>query len=405
MPNRKKLTDTYVSNLKTDKRIEIYDDTKGAGGLVLRATPTGHKSFAYRYWYQGQSKQYTIGTYGTWSLKDARDEVKQLKKLIDKGIDPVQRKQTEREIRPKTLAESIAYYKETHLPGLKVSTQNDYSGRLKVMEKELGGKRYIKDIKRHDLIDYLDTVKRKTPTNAKRMQAILSGLFKFAKDREWVKENIAAGIMIKIPQGRKTEWDNRAYDNEEIKKLWSIFSNHAEPVGSFFRLLMVTGQRSGETRLAKWKDIDLDKRTWTIPAANTKNKSEHHVPLSDMAVEILEQLSEWTTGYVFESFIQPGQPIGHPQKSAERIRIQSGIDFNAHSLRTTFATRQAGLATPPQVLSKLLNHKKSGAGSDITALYNRYDYDEEKRLAMQKWSRELHRILTGEPAKIHRIGS
>ena len=404
MANRTKLTDTYVASLKPDKRIEIYDDTKGAGGLVLRATPTGHKSFAFRYWYQGQSKQYTIGTYGTWSLKDARDEVKQLKKLIDKGIDPVQRKQTERETRLMTFGEVIERYKADHLSTLKQSTRNDCVLRLKMIEKELGAKTHIQNMKRGDIISFLDTVKRRAPGNAKKLQTILSGVFRFATEREWMTANIAAGIRIKRPEGQ-TEWGNVVYDNDEIKKLWSIFSDHVEPVGSFFRFLMVTGQRAGETRLTKWTDIDLEARTWTIPASNTKNKSEHHVPLSDMAVEILQELRGWTKEYVFESLVHPGQPIIHPGKAAQRIKDQSGIDFNAHSLRTTFATRQAGLATPPQVLSKLLNHKKSGAGSDITALYNRYDYDEEKRLAMQKWGRELHRILTGEPAKIHKIGS
>jgi len=405
MANRKKLTDTYISSLKTDKRIEIYDDTKGAGGLVLRATPTGHKSFAFRYWYQGQSRQYTIGRYGTWSLKDARDEVKELKKLIDRGIDPVQRKQTEREARPMTFGGVIERYKADHLQTLRESTRIDRLRRLKVIEKEIGAKRYVKDMKRGDIVGFLDNAKRRAPVNAQKLQVILSSMFNYAVDREWMKVNIAAGISVKRPQG-KTEWENVAYDNEEIKKLWRIFSDHVEPVGSFFRFLMVTGQRAGETRLAEWKDIDLDKCTWTIPAENAKNKSEHHVPLSDKAIEILLELKQWTKGYVFESLVQPGQPITHPSKAAQRIkeltkRTKKKIDFNTHSLRTTFATRQAGLGTPPQVLSKLLNHKKSGAGSDITALYNRYDYDEEKRLAMQKWSRELHRILTGETAEIY----
>lgn len=403
MSNRKKLTDTYLRSLKADRRIEIYDDTKGGSGLVLRATPTGHKSFAFRYWYHGQSKQYTIGTYGTWSLRDARDEVRKLKKLIDQGIDPVQRKQTEREARPMTLGEVMERYRADQLPTLSPSTVTDRIRRMKVIEKGLGSKRFVKDMKRGDIISYLDTVKRRAPVNAQKLQVILSAVFRFAKDREWVTDNIASGITIKPPQGRKTEWENVAYTDDEIKRLWAVFSDHREPVGSFFRFLLVTGQRSGETRLAKWQDIDLENRTWTIPSQNTKNKLEHHVPLSDMAVAILDHLKPWGNVYVFESMLQSGQPIYHPSKAAQRIKKESGIDFNAHSLRTTFATRQAGLSTPPQILSKLLNHKK-GAGSDITALYNRYDYDEEKHLAMQKWSRELNRILTGERAKIHKLG-
>lgn len=70
----------------------------------------------------------------------------------------------------------------------------------------------------------------------------------------------------------------------------------------------------------------------------------------------------------FESQVKKGEPVKHAQKTAQRIRDNFGIpDFNIHSLRTTAATRIAGLGVPPQVLSKILNHKKPGEGSTITA--------------------------------------
>jgi len=419
MPNKRKLTDAFINSFTTNKRVEIYDSTNGVGGLVLRVTPTGHKSFAFRYWYDDESKQFTIGKYGTWSLADARTETKELKKMIDKGIDPAIQKKKAREEKPITLYQVIDHYKEKHLPLLKQSTQKDYKNRInsilkgegrgKTKSRGFDGNRPIEDIKRHEVLDFLEGIAKSAPTNAQRIQAILSGIFKYAKNREWVDYNPANEIRLKNKKKRHhRKWQNVAFDDNQIKALWSGFDEHAEPVGSFFKILLITGQRAGETRLMKWRNVDFEKQLWKIPASDTKNGIEHFVPFSNMALNILEQLKEWEgteVEFVFNSPIKENQPIVHPQKSAERIAKRTKVkDFNIHSLRTTFATRQAGLGTPPQVLSKLLNHKKPGEGSTITAIYNRYDYDDEKRVAIQKWCNELDRILTGKQATIHKIG-
>ncbi|MEX1261822.1 MAG: tyrosine-type recombinase/integrase [Balneolaceae bacterium] len=416
---KRKLTDAFIKEYETDKRLEIYDSLKGVSGLVLRVTPTGHKSFALRYWYDGQSKQYTIGRYGTWSLAEARAETKELKKLIDKGIDPAVQKKNSKESKPKTLKQAIEDYKKMHLPSLKQSTQADYKNRIKSIVKGEGikktkargfdGSRYIKDIKRHEVYDFLEGIARTAPTNAQRIQAILSGIFKFAKNREWIDSNPVNEISLRRDKkNRKTKWQNLAFNDSQIKKLWDEFDQHIEPVSSFFKMLLITGQRAGETRNMKWSDIDFDNQLWSIPATDTKNGIEHYVPLSSEALETLEKLQYITNGkFVFESPVNKGHPIGHPQKTAQRIRKKkNGVkEFNIHSLRTTFATRLAGSGTPPQVLSKILNHKKPGEGSTITAIYNKYDYEEEKRIALNRWSLELKQILTGEKAKVYPIKS
>lgn len=82
-------------------------------------------------------------------------------------------------------------------------------------------------------------------------------------------------------------------------------------------------------------------------------------------------------------FPERGEPVGHAQKTAQRIRDNFGVaEFNIHSLRTTAATRIAGLEVSPQVLSKILNYKKPGEGNMITAKYNKHDYEAEKKQAL-----------------------
>lgn len=418
MDTKRKLTSAFIKGIDTpDKRIEFYDTI--ATGMIIRVTKTGYKSFAYRYWYDGSSKQITIGKFGDISLADARKKARDFKQQVSEGKDPNREKKERKKDKPTTFKEAVESYRKHHLPTLKESTKIDYERRIKHLIKGEGkddtkprgldGSRYIKNIKRFEIIDSLNEIGRSAPTQAKRLQALFSGIFKHAKDREWISTNIAQEISIKTKAKRKKgskKWQNIDLSNDDLIKLWDAFDKHAEPVGSLFKVLLLLGQRSGETRLMKWEDIDFKKQLWTIPASDTKNGVIQHVPLNDMALEILESLKPWSTGkFVFDSPIKPGQPVGSQQKAAARIRDNNDVDdFNIHSLRTTVASRLAGLGVPPQVLSKILNHKKPGEGSMITAIYNKYDYEDEKRKALARWENELQRILEGIETKIFKLG-
>lgn len=412
---KKNLTHNFVKTVTVDKQTDFYDTVKS--GLGLRVSPGGAKTFFYRYRFNGKIRRYSIDRFSnTFTLSDARDRIDELRSYVKKGGDPIGDEKANKECAHKTLKDVVDAYKEIHLPVLKQSTQDDYKNRIKhilrgegkdkTKKRGFDGDRYIKDINRYEILDFLQEIAKTAPTNAQRIQAILSGIFKFALDREWIDSNPASKISLKRKKrvGKK-KWQNVVFNEKQIRVLWKAFDEHTEPVGSLFKMLLITGQRAGETRLMKWKNIDFENKLWRIPGADTKNGFEHFVPLSDMAIEILEQARPWTSGtFVFESTVKKGNPINHPQKAAQRLRNESGVkEFNIHSLRTTFATGQAELGTPPQILSKLMNHKKPGAGSTITAIYNRYDYDREKRTAMNKWSNELKKIILGKHTNIHKI--
>ena len=400
---KKKFTHQDLKSIATPDKRMTYFDTE-TSGLGLRVTPKGTKTFFYRFKFNGRNRRFTIGRFGDISLSKARKKLVKLRTKVNDGEDPQADKMKRKAERPKTFAEVIEAYKDEHLPTLREYTQNDYKRRIKVITRSLNTKLLIKDMQRGTLISFLNKKAQSAPGQAKYLQTILSGIFQFALDRGIVDTNIAQKIKIKAPEREDTgtKHKNVALDNQQIRKLWNGFIEYGNPVGSLFKFLLLTGQRCGETRKMKWNDVDLKKGTWRIPKINTKNKTEHFVYLSDMAIEILESLQN-DSQYVFKSSVNDHH-IAHPGKPPQRIRKRVGVpEFNIHSLRTTFATRLAGLSVQPQVLSKILNHKKPGAGSVITAAYNRYEYDSERRAAMENWSNELNRILTGQPAKITKI--
>ena len=409
------LTDKFLrKEMSPSKPIEYYDqhyikngrmEAEGVKGLFVRITKAGSKIFYYRYSINNKARSFNIGRYpDEINLHDARDEARKLAVRVNDGEDPHAEKQKQKAEQPKTFGEVIEAYKDQHLPTLREYTQNDYKRRIKVITRSLNTKLLMKDMQRGTLISFLNKKAQSAPGQAKYLQTILSGIFQFALDREIVDTNIAQKIKIKTPEreDKGTKYKNVALDNQQIRKLWNGFTEYGNPVGSLFKFLLLTGQRCGETRKMKWEDVDLKKRTWRIPPTNTKNKTEHFVYLSDMAIEILESLQN-DSQYVFKSSVNDNH-IAHPGKPPQRIRKRVGVpEFNIHSLRTTFATRLAGLSVQPQVLSKILNHKKPGAGSTITAAYNKHEYKNERRAAMQNWSNELNRILTGQQAKITKI--
>jgi len=172
---------------------------------------------------------------------------------------------------------------------------------------------------------------------------------------------------------------------------------------------LVTGQRKGEIINAPWEEFDLAGGWWTIPAKQTvlrlnhnvedglaKNKLAHRVPLSPMAVELLQRAKALSgdSPWLFPS-PRGNKPItGAAVDHALRLALNSlGMEhFTPHDLRRSAATFMTGSCNVPRlVVSKILNH----AEPHITAVYDRASYDKEKRMALEAWGRKLGEIIGG----------
>jgi integrase len=162
----------------------------------------------------------------------------------------------------------------------------------------------------------------------------------------------------------------------------------------------------------RWKDIDEKECLWTLPREATKADRLHEVPLSDLAVEILQSVPRTSNEFVFSTngktpisgfskakakadktaaFLQL-QADGQDRPTEKQIAESMLPDWRLHDLRRTVASYMARLGTAPHVIEKVLNHS-SGAISGVAAVYNRYAYTEEKRAALDTWSRALEAIV------------
>jgi integrase len=339
------------------------------------------------------------------SLADARREAENLHIKVKRGTDPQAEKTANRhKPEPKTVQDLAESFKKKHLPKLRPSTQSSYTARINSEILPALKDIPVKDLQRLDIIELLDDIAfgRGEETNSNRVRAILSSMYSFAVQRGMAEFNPVKTIK---PLGKEQSRD-RVYSESEIQALWEAFEKQPEPSQSIFKMLLLTGQRKGETCRMKWNDVKDG--IWTIPKQHTKAKRTHYVPLPDMATQLLENIHPLTgkSPHVFQSTVRKGQHTYHLADAVERIRKASKVtDFRIHDLRRTAATYMAELGTERTIIGKVLNHKGLSGDNQVTARYDRYDYMKEKGQALNRWSFHLQGIIAGETeTKITKIG-
>ena len=140
----------------------------------------------------------------------------------------------------------------------------------------------------------------------------------------------------------------------------------------------------------------MDAGVWTIGRDRSKNKQSHRVPITDSMRRVLETLKSMNPD---SRYLVPhptkDQPFGNPQMYVERIRQASAIEerYTTHDLRRVAATRMAELGVPEPVIAKVMNH--AGTGSVTSRHYIRASFDNEKREALEAWSKKLATIVSG----------
>lgn len=399
------LTDSFIRNYSIpEKRTEIYDTV--VTGLTLRITKTGYKSFALRYWYDEKSKQLTIGKYPDFTLAQAREKAKELKRIVSDGIDPAaqKKKRQEKKKREKSFSDLAEAFKAIHLKPLREKTREEHK---RIVDNELipaFGKIPAKDLAKSEIIAFLDdkAIKQGKPTMANRIRARLHSIYEFGIHRGIVDVNPVTSIK-RYPEGETKR--ERYYSEKEIRHLWKGFEQQDEPAQSVMKMLLITGQRKTETMKMRWSDID--KNVWTIPAELAKGKRSHDIPLSDSALQVIDKMKSihWQSDYVFNSPVLENSPVNSIKRSVTNVKQFTDNDFTVedfrlHDLRRTAATFMAKLNVDRTTLGKILNHKGLAGDGQVTAIYDRHSYMKEKRTALNKWSQHLQRILTGESAKV-----
>jgi integrase len=189
--------------------------------------------------------------------------------------------------------------------------------------------------------------------------------------------------------------------DDELRLVWRAAAQIEWPFGSLVQLLILTGQRREEVAAMRWSEIQDSGRVWILPGDRTKNGQAHHVPLSGAAQALLSALPR-LAGSDLILTTTGARPISGYSNAKERLdRVIEELaeaeahdreaaplivqPWRLHDLRRTVASGMARLAVTPHVIEAILNHR-SGIVSGVAAIYNRHDYLDERRDALEKWA-------------------
>lgn len=403
----KALTTRAVDALKADpdKRIEVPDPA--LSGLYLVIQKSGAKSWALRYRFGGKPAKLTLGRWPIMGVAEARGAATDALEEIHHGRNPAEAKKaakveastdTERD----RLSNVIDLFMKRHASRNRRGDDVLAMFRREIMDK--WGDRDIHSITKRDVIEVLDgVVDRGSPVTANRLRAHLNTLFNWAKGRDVIEANPLDGIKPPAPEKPR----NRVLTDDEIRLFWSACDGLGYPFGPIYRLLLLTGQRLREVAEMSWREVGGD--IWTLPDARSKNADEHTVPLSAEALAVLETLPRISGRYVFTTTGNSAvSGFTRAKERVDKLMAEASSDpipaFTIHDLRRTAATGMAGLRFPPHVVEAVLNHR-SGTRRGVSGIYNRFDYADEKRAALDAWARYVIQLVDGGADNVVQIGA
>jgi integrase len=389
------LTTALVKNLQppaTGSKI-TYDGRGGVAGFGVRVTAANARSFVLNYRTAGQERRLTIGAFPTWSVAQARDEARRFRRLIDQGVDPLAERIEERTA--PTMRQLADRYIEEHLPKKRPGSARDDQAMLKGWIIPALGSKKVAAVRPSDVEQlHAKITKTGAKTRANRVVALLSTMLQLAVRWEIVERNVARGAVRRNPETKRRRYLSPA----EIARLSAALAECAsQDAAGAIRLCMLTGARRTEVCAARWSEFDLPAGTWSKPAASTKQKADHHVPLGAAALEILARRRATAKGeYVFPG--RDGQSYLNIRSTWEVVRKAAGLeDVHLHDLRHSFASILVSSGTSLPLIGALLGH----SNPQTTARYAHLFLDPQ-RAAVEKVGAVIARGEWGEVVPLDR---
>lgn len=380
----------------------VGDYSCDGGGLWINVTNTGAKSWVFRFDIDKKRYHMGLGSIITVSLPEARATALNYRKLLLEKINPLtQRQQTviqtkiETESR-KTFAECAYQYIEDNRAGWKnVKHANQWTTTLKTYAFPHIGHISVADITTKMIVDLLRPIWVDKAETANRLRGRIQTVLDWAK-----VQGFHSGDNSAIWQGHL---DKILPARSKVSKVVHHSAMPYNDVPAFLKALQLRdglsiralefailhANRSGEVRLATWKEIDFEKKLWIIPEERMKAGREHRIPLTDQAIAILQTLPAFTLNeqdrkdlFIFPS-TKKDKPLSDMAFTSILRRMNKG-QFTQHGFRSTFRDWAAEVVQyPREVIDHALAHKLA---NKVEAAYQRGDLLEKRRLLMADWA-------------------
>ncbi|WP_323029108.1 tyrosine-type recombinase/integrase [Castellaniella defragrans] len=404
------LSDLVVRQAKATGKAYTLPDIDG---LSLAVTPTGNKSWHFRYYWLGKQKRMSLGNYPEVSLRDARTLRDEARALVAKDINPhVHRKQKRAAVKLAGENTFEAIYKKwlAHRElSLKKGRQTTLSILPRVFAKDVLpalGKRSIYDITRPDLLEVIAKIeKRKALSVAEKVRTWFNQLFRYALVIvPGLEQNPASDldvVAVPLPPVNHNPFLRMADLPKLLQRLRKYRGRPQTQLG--LRLLLLTGVRTGELRMAMPDQFDLDRGLWIIPPdvvkqlqVDMRKKRQlptdvppYIVPLSVQAIEIARYMLEQfkpAQRYLFRHDSEMKKRMSENTLNSALKRLGYRDLLTGHGIRATMSTALNEIGYPKVWVDAQLSHVDP---NKVSATYNHAEYVEQRRRMMQDWADRL----------------
>jgi integrase len=377
---------------KSDK-IKFDDKFPGFGLRIRTDEKTGkeHRSYIFQYKLGSQHRRMNCGKVGKVTAAEARKTAERHAAALVNHKDPAQDRDTVRKKAAHTLGTVIEEYLAAKQTALRPGSRIEVSRQLQKAWKPLHDLP-IDGISRAQVAAEISAIaKRSGPSAANHARACLSAFFAWCIGEGLCEQNPVVGtnkqqangprerILIKIEKE-----EPHTIDWSELMAIWRALPE--SDYGTIVKLLALTGCRRDEIGGLRWSEIDFNKRTLNIPGIRTKNHEDNDVPLSPLALSILQAVREKRGDRDF--LFGRGQRGYNAWADAKKVLDnKTGIKENwtVHDIRRTVRTGLGALGVSPHVAEAVLNHLPA----KLVRTYDTNRYLKEKRAALDLWASEL----------------
>ncbi|MDI1363349.1 MAG: integrase arm-type DNA-binding domain-containing protein [bacterium] len=389
------------------------------GGLYLQVTPSGGKSWIFRYAIDRRERQMGLGPIEFVSLSQARELAREARKQLYEGHDPIEVRPSRRKARrveaPKegpptgvTFREAMVAYIDTNKAAWRSDKHvQQWRTTLETYAAPHFGDKPLAAIETADVLAALKPIwltKAETASRLRgRIEAVLSwGTVQgFRTGENPARWNGHLQMILPAKSRVRKVKHHAALDYEALPGFMADLRLQAGVGVLALRFAILTAARTGEVLGADWSEIDLERKVWTVPASRMKAGREHRVPLSDAALEILEHQREvWGVAEArrYRKTVGEGQgPIGpvftgllagkalSNMAMLAVLRRMGRSDLTSHGFRSTFRDWAAEVTHyPSELVEMALAHT---IANKVEAAYRRGDLFEKRRGLMDDWAK------------------
>jgi integrase len=386
-----KLTALAITQVK---RRGYYGD---GGGLFLQVSPSGAKSWVFRFKESGRLREMGLGPTYTVSLAEARQKALECRKARLDGLDPIEARRGKR-IQAKldaAKAMTFAACAERYIASHKAGWRNpkhaaQWPATLGTYVYPVFGSLPVQAVDVGLVMKAIEPIWVQKPETASRVRGRIESVLDWATAGGYRQgENPARwrghleNLLPKKAKVRRVE-HHAALSYVEMSAFMAELRRQQGVAARALEFVILTAARTGEVIGAKWDEIDLRERLWTVPAERMKAGKEHRVPLSDAALAILEDL-----GKVYQdNFVFPGGKAGRPISNMAMLMLLRRMgrgDLTAHGFRSSFRDWAAERTTfPAEVAEMALAHTVS---DKVEAAYRRGDLVRKRRQLAEAWAK------------------